>query len=83
MRPRPPGVDRALAVGYNALVVLVKFVLAPRGLYEVSEAGKYEGYFDPSDAVERDLHRERTVFLLYAVALWLIYRICRQTAGAR
>ena len=43
-----------LAVGYNALVVLVKFVLAPRGLYEVSEAGKLRGVLRP----ERDRRRD-------------------------
>jgi hypothetical protein len=66
-----------LAVGYNALVVLVKFVLAPRGLYEVSEAGKYEAFFDPSDTGAA-IFIGSVVFVLYAVALWIIYRVCRR-----
>jgi hypothetical protein len=67
-----------LAMGYNALVVLVKFVLAPRGLYEVSEAGQLEAYIDPSDTFNAILIAT-LVFALYALALWLIYRICRRT----
>jgi hypothetical protein len=66
-----------LAVGYNVLVVLVKFVFAPHGLYEVSEAGEYEAFFDPSDTGAA-IFIGSVVFVLYAVALWIIYRVCRR-----
>jgi len=65
------------AVGYNALVVLVKFVLGPSGLYDVSESGKYDPLFNPStqgSAVIVGIG----LFALYAVALFVIYRVCRR-----
>ena len=66
-----------LAVGYNALVVLVKFVLAPRGLYEVSEEGELETFFDFNQTGVA-IFVGIVVFVLYALALWIIYRVCRK-----
>lgn len=68
------------AVGYNALVVLVKFVLGPRALYEVSEAGKYEAFVDPS-TTDGAILVAASVFVLYALALYVIYRVCRRRLG--
>ena len=68
------------AVGYNALVVLVKFVLGPRALYEVSEAGKYEAFVDPS-TTDGAILVAASVFVLYALALCVIYRVCRRRLG--
>ncbi len=68
------------AVGYNALVVLVKLVLSPRGLYEVSEEGDYEAFVDPSTAGGA-LLVGASVFVLYALALYVIYRVCRRRLG--
>ncbi|MGI9111507.1 MAG: hypothetical protein ACR2GT_04830 [Gaiellaceae bacterium] len=68
------------AVGYNALVVLVKFVLSPRGLYEVSEEGRYEAFVDPSTAGGATFVAA-SVFVLYALALTVIYRVCRRHLG--
>jgi hypothetical protein len=70
------------AVGYNALVVLVKFVLGPQALYEHSEAGSFEAWVDPGDfwgAVSISL----AVLALYALALYVIYRICRRRLVSR
>jgi len=68
------------AVGYNALVVLVKFVLSPRGLYEVSEEGKYEAFIDPSTGGGATFVAA-SIFVLYALALYVIYRVCRRRLG--
>lgn len=68
------------AVGYNALVVLVKFVLGPRALYEVSEAGKYEAFVDPR-TTDGAILVAASVFVLYALALYVIYRVCRRRLG--
>ena len=65
------------AVGYNALVVFVKFVLSPHGLYEVSEEGRYEAFIDPS-TTGGALFVAASVFVLYALALFVIYRVCRR-----
>jgi hypothetical protein len=65
------------AVGYNALVVLVKFVLSPEALYEHSEAGTLEAFIDPSDSAAATFI-SASVFVLYAVALIVIYRIARR-----
>ncbi len=67
-RPRTASDGRALAVGYNALVVLVKFVLSPRGLYEVSEEGELRGVRRPEHAGGATLVGA-SVFVLYALAL--------------
>ncbi|MBA3243561.1 MAG: hypothetical protein H0T61_00090 [Actinobacteria bacterium] len=68
------------AVGYNALVVVVKFVLSPRGLYEVSEEGRYEAFVDPSTAGGA-IFVAASIFVLYALALYVIYRVCRRRLG--
>ncbi len=68
------------AVGYNVLVVLVKFVLGPRALYDASEAGK----------VTRDLGIDDVTVLtavciaaLYLLAFWILYRFARRRLGRR
>jgi hypothetical protein len=64
------------AVGYNVLVVLVKFVLAPRGLYEINQDVAFEAHI-PLDETGGALLTATLVFLLYAVALWILYRLAR------
>jgi hypothetical protein len=75
------------AVGYNLLVVLVKFVLGPRALYEASEAGKVT-----SDLGENDVTVITAIGIgaLYLLAFWILYRLAkrrlerpRRTAGER
>jgi len=70
------------AVGYNALVVLVKFVLGPRSVYEASVQGKLNGFVDPSDA-SAALAIACGLFFLYAVVLFVVYRIARRVRMGR
>jgi hypothetical protein len=72
-----PATIALFAVGYNALVVLVKFVLSPESLYEHSEAGTLEAFIDPSDSVAATFI-SASVFVLYAIAQIVIYRITRR-----
>ena len=77
---RDLGIPQAVAlyaVAYNGLVVLVKFVLSPEALYERSEEGVLEGVFDPSHWFDATLIA-CAIFLLYALALYVIYRVCRR-----
>jgi hypothetical protein len=72
-----PATIALFAVGYNALVVLVKFVLSPEALYEHSEAGTLEAFIVPNDAVAATWIGA-SVFALYAIALVVVYRVCRR-----
>ena len=77
-----PATVALLAVGYNALVVLVKFVLGPRGLYEASDEGRFESWFDPSDEAEA-LIIAGGLFALYAATLTVIFLVCRRRLRER
>ena len=72
-----PATIALFAVGYNALVVLVKFVLSPESLYEHSEAGTLEAFIDPNNSLAATII-SICVFTLYAIALVVIYRVCRR-----
>jgi hypothetical protein len=63
------------AVGYNVLVVLVKFVLAPRGYYEVNQHVELNGptLDDPFVAIVV----AATIFALYAGVYYGLYRLFR------
>ena len=78
---RDLGLPRLLVgyvIAYNALVVFVKFVLSPEALYEHSENGTLDALvFDPNDLWGAALVAS-LVFGLYAVALYVIYRLCRR-----
>lgn len=65
------------AVSYNALVVLVKFVLAPRGLYDVNRTVELTAFVPLSDTFGAALTAV-FVFLLYLAVYWVLYRICRR-----
>jgi hypothetical protein len=65
------------AVAYNALVVLVKFVLGPKGLWEVNQDTDLETLFPLDDKVGATL-AATVVFGLYAATLWIVYRLCRR-----
>jgi hypothetical protein len=65
------------AGSYNALVVLVKFVLAPRGLYEVNRTVPLTS-FTPLSGTLGAVLTASFVLLLYLAAYWVIYRICRR-----
>ena len=64
------------AVGYNLLVILVKFVIGPQALYDASESGN----------VTRDLGDEGMAAITaigvgaaYLGAFWFLYRLARRT----
>jgi hypothetical protein len=72
-----PAAVALLAVGYNALVVLVKFVLGPQAIYEASEEGRLEAFADPGDAAAAVVIAIG-LFLAYGAALAVIYHLCRR-----
>jgi hypothetical protein len=78
----PSRVAASLAVAF-VLIALVKFVLAPLGLYEVNAVKALDDYFgtiaDPVGAVITAI----IVFGLYALGYGIIYRIGRRGAGFR
>jgi hypothetical protein len=75
------------AVGYNLLVVLVKFVLGPRALYDASEAGKVTSDLGKDDIT---VITALGIAALYLLAFWILYRLAtrrlerrRRTRGER
>lgn len=70
------------AVGYNALVVLAKFVLAPQGIYELNQRVTFETFFPFDDLVGAVLAAV-AVLLLYLAVFTLIYRHFRRQVAAR
>jgi hypothetical protein len=62
------------AVAYNALIVCVKFVLGPLGLYEVNRSVDLTSLFPVSDAIGA-LWTGTLVFGLYVLGYWLVYRL--------
>lgn len=73
-----------LAVAYNALVVAVKFVLAPHGLYEVNQKADLSAVFALDDWVGAAM-AAALVFLLYGLAYVVIYAVAvpRRRVGGR
>jgi hypothetical protein len=69
------------AVGYNLLIVLVKFVLAPRGLYEVNRTVDLTSFF-PLDQTFGAVATAAFVLLLYLAAYVVIYRVSRRRIKA-
>lgn len=71
------------AVGYNALIVAVKFVLGPHGLYEVNQSANLTSFLSLEDEFGATL-AALFVLLLYAAAYTGIYLLVRQrVAGLR
>jgi hypothetical protein len=64
------------AVAYNAIVVGTKFVLGPRGLWEVNQETELTSLFPLDDKVGATL-AAAFVFVLYAGAYVVIYHLCR------
>ena len=65
------------AIAYHALLILVKFVLAPLGLYETNREVDITGFLnvtDPMGAIAATL----IVFALYALVYWLLFRLVRR-----
>jgi hypothetical protein len=70
----------ALCVVFNALVVGVKFVIGPNAVY----AANAEHVFETEASLNETFGAWLTavfVFVLYAAALYLIYRVVRANAG--
>jgi hypothetical protein len=65
------------AVLYNALVIVVKFVLAPHGFYEVNQHTTLESWATPDSPVGAAF-TAGLVFVLYVVAFWAVYRFARR-----
>jgi hypothetical protein len=72
-----PAEVAVLAVAFNGLVVLVKFVLAPKGFYEVNQSVELSGIFNVDDAVGASI-AATLVFVLYLTAFVVLYRIARR-----
>jgi hypothetical protein len=72
---RLPASVAVYAVLFNLLVVAVKFGLAPHGLYEVNRRVEFDSGFE-AGGIGFQL-AAAGVFVLYATALWLVYRIAR------
>jgi hypothetical protein len=64
------------AVAYNAAIVLVKFTLAPKGMYDVNQTVNFTGFFTPSDPIGA-VSAAVGVFLIYFIVYGLIYRVYR------
>jgi hypothetical protein len=71
----------AYAVAYNLLVVVVKFVLAPRALYEANRGRELVSLLPVSEPIGAIIVAG-VVFLLYAAVLFLIYRFARRRVWA-
>ena len=68
----------ATAFAYNALIVVVKFTLAPHGLYEVNRTQNLTGLLGRLDEPAGALIAAGLVFLLYAGVYTLIRRWARK-----
>ena len=63
-------------VAYNALIVAVKFVLAPRALYDSNQTRSFESLLGEGPLL---IGAGALVLILYAGVLWLLYRLARLT----
>lgn len=68
------------AVGWNALVVLVKLWLGPQALYRASEEGRVTTDFGKDDAL---VLTALAVGAAYLLAFWILYRVARRRIEAR
>jgi hypothetical protein len=64
------------AVAFNVIVIVVKFVLAPRGFYEVNQLHTLDGWISIDDPIMATLAAV-LVFGLYAAAYVVLYRLFR------
>ncbi|HEX2241607.1 MAG TPA: hypothetical protein VHJ82_10780 [Actinomycetota bacterium] len=63
------------AVGFHALVILVKFVLGPFGLYEVNQTVDFEAVFGQLSNPAGAIMAAGTVLALYVVVYLIVYRL--------
>src|SRR5438477_1334851 len=65
------------ALAYNGLVVAVKFVLAPYGLYQVNQRRTIESLISVNDPVGAAISAG-SVFVLYLLVYVVVYRLARR-----
>jgi hypothetical protein len=63
-------------VGFNALVVFVKFTLAPRGFYDVNRTHDLDSWVTPDNWFNATIAAV-VIFVLYLAAYLLLYRFFR------
>ena len=81
-RPLGLGILTAVCmVVYNLLVIAVKFVLAPHGLYQVNQVKTLTGLTNVSDTFGAVL-TAGLVFVLYLAVYLVLYRIARSRVAA-
>lgn len=68
-----PSAVAVYALSFNSLVVIVKFVFAPHGIYQVNRQVSFTGLFNLGDPVGT-AGAAVLVLLLYLTVYWLIYR---------
>jgi hypothetical protein len=71
-----------LTAVFNGIIVFVKFVLAPRGVYEVNQTVDVSGIYNITDEVGAVIAAV-VVFLLYLGAFVVLYRIARRRLVSR
>jgi hypothetical protein len=74
---RLPVMVAVYAALYNGLVILVKFVLAPHGFYEVNQHITLESWATPDTQVGAAF-TAGLVLVPYVVIFWLVYRFARR-----
>jgi hypothetical protein len=72
-----PGTVAVYAVVFNALVIVIKLVLGPRGYYEVDQTQELDSTFAISDSFMA-IVAATFVFALYAGAYLVLYRFFRK-----
>lgn len=65
------------AIGYNALIVLVKFVLSPFGVYETNRRVNLTWHLNITDPMGAAL-TALIVLALYVLVYWFLYRLVRR-----
>jgi hypothetical protein len=70
------------AVGFNALILLVKFVLAPYGIYDLNRTVRLESFIPFTEPIVTWL-TALSVFLLYFAVYGVVYRVVRSRLGLR
>jgi hypothetical protein len=71
---RLPAKVAVLAVAFNALVILVKFVLAPRGFYDVNQTRDLDSTFSIDNELMAFM-AAALIFVLYFAAYVVLYRL--------
>lgn len=74
---RLPVVFLLYAVGYNLLVVVVKFILTPQGVYDLNRTVPFESLVPISEPVGAVL-TAAIVLVLYVLVYTIIYRLVRR-----